>query len=68
MALSRTQLAKSGFTDLSEALSQLESVRELTGANPELILSEIHDCADPDRALTWLVRLCQTSSPLKSIS
>ncbi|MEY4533293.1 MAG: hypothetical protein RI926_1062, partial [Actinomycetota bacterium] len=27
-----------------------------------------HDCADPDRALTWLVRLCHTSSPLKSIS
>lgn len=67
MALSRTQLAKAGFTDLSEALSQLEIVCGLTDANPELILSEIHDCADPDRALTWLLRLCRVSAPLKKI-
>ncbi|MEY2698445.1 MAG: hypothetical protein RL720_401 [Actinomycetota bacterium] len=67
MALSRTQLAKAGFTDLSEALTQLESVCATTGANAELILGEISSSADPDRALTWLMRLCQSNTALKDI-
>lgn len=67
MALSRTQLAKAGFTDLSEALQQLEKVCELTGGQDELILSSIQYCADPDRALAWLLRLSQATSALKLI-
>ena len=67
MALSRTQLAKAGFTDLSEALQQLEQVCELTGGQDELILSSIQYCADPDRALAWLLRLSQATSALKLI-
>ena len=70
MALSRTQLAKAGFTDLSEALVQVESVGELTGAQPELILEAVHTSADPDRALTWLLRLAQSPAivgPLKKL-
>lgn len=67
MALSRTQLAKAGFTDLSEALMQLESVCELTGSNAELILSSIHNSADPDRAIAWLLRLSQSAASVKSV-
>ena len=67
MALSRTQLAKAGFTDLSEALMQLESVCELTGSDVELILSSIHTSADPDRAIAWLLRLSQSAASVKSV-
>ena len=67
MALSRTQLAKAGFTDLSEALMQLESVCELTGSDAELILSSIHTSADPDRAIAWLLRLSQSAASVKSV-
>lgn len=67
MALSRTQLAKAGFTDLSEALQQLEKVCELTGGQDELILRSIQFSADPDRALAWLLRLSQATSSLKLI-
>ncbi|MDH6278265.1 glutamate-ammonia-ligase adenylyltransferase [Aurantimicrobium minutum] len=67
MALSRTQLAKAGFADLSEALMQLESVCELTGSNAELILSSIHNSADPDRAIAWLLRLSQSAASMKSV-
>ena len=64
MALSRTQLAKAGFTELSEALECLDSVVAVTGAQPELILSAVSSSADPDRAITWLVRLGQTQPAL----
>ena len=67
MALSRTQLAKAGFTDLSEALMQLESVCEITGSDAELILSSIHNSADPDRAISWLLRLIQSAASVKSV-
>ena len=67
MALSRTQLAKAGFTDLSEALVQLEKVCELTGGDAELILSSIHNSADPDRAISWLLRLSQSDAALKAV-
>jgi glutamate-ammonia-ligase adenylyltransferase len=67
VALSRTQLAKAGFTDLSEALVLLEQVCELTGSDAELILSSIHNSADPDRAIAWLLRLSQSAPSLKSV-
>lgn len=67
MALSRTQLAKAGFTDLSEALVLLESLCITTGVSSELFLSAIQRCADPDRALTWVSRLCQSKVSLKTV-
>lgn len=59
MALSRTQLAKAGFTELSEALELIEKVVTSTGADADMLLSAVSESADPDRALAWLVRLGQ---------
>jgi [glutamine synthetase] adenylyltransferase / [glutamine synthetase]-adenylyl-L-tyrosine phosphorylase len=67
VALSRTQLAKAGFTDLSEALVMLESLCVTTGASSEQVLNAIQSCADPDRALSWATRLCQSQVALKAV-
>lgn len=67
MALSRTQLAKAGFTELSEALELLEKIVGATGTDPEFLLSAVHSVADPDRALTWLMRLLQSENAQKNI-
>lgn len=65
MALSRTQFAKAGFTDLSEAMDQLEHITTEFRADPEQLLEAIQHSADPDRALYWLIRLSQHSSAVR---
>ncbi|MEY4039735.1 MAG: hypothetical protein RLZZ52_603 [Actinomycetota bacterium] len=62
MALSRTQFAKAGFTDLSEAMAQLEAITGELSADAELLLEAIQHSADPDRAMFWLIRLSQHSA------
>lgn len=59
MATSRTQLAKAGFTDLSEALSLIESVESVLPIEVGALLDVIGESADPDRSIGWLSRLTQ---------
>ncbi len=60
MSLSLTQFAKAGFTDLSGARELLESAVAVLQVDAETVLELTTTVADPDRALTWLVRLAQS--------
>jgi glutamate-ammonia-ligase adenylyltransferase len=59
--LSLTQFAQAGFRNLSTSREILGELGESISIDAEAILVATDRCADPDRALAWLVRLARIS-------
>ncbi|RFA12778.1 bifunctional glutamine-synthetase adenylyltransferase/deadenyltransferase [Subtercola boreus] len=66
--LSLTELARVGFSELSAATRDLELASELGSVGIDDLLASLRLTADPDQALTYLVRLLRlTATPVVSL-
>ncbi|NUU08543.1 bifunctional [glutamine synthetase] adenylyltransferase/[glutamine synthetase]-adenylyl-L-tyrosine phosphorylase [Leifsonia sp. C5G2] len=55
--LSLTALARAGFVRLSSVRAELDELAELSGLDPEVLLGALSAAADPDSALSSVLRL-----------
>jgi len=63
-AISLSQIARAGFSELSSSRLKLTAVAEALGSDVSYLLDVFHFAADPDRALGELARLAESHAPL----